>query len=68
MLVIDVAEGVKEIHDRNAIHRHIKPENIFLSESGSLVLGDFGIVIFKSDDRLTATDERQGRRTAQAAP
>ncbi len=44
-----LVEGVKQIHDRNAIHRDIKPENIFVSESGSLVLGDFGIVIFKSE-------------------
>lgn len=57
-----LVEGVKQIHDRNAIHRDIKPENIFVSESGSLVLGDFGIVIFKSDDRLTATYERAGTR------
>ena len=57
-----LAEGVKQIHDQGAIHRDIKPENIFVSESGSLVLGDFGIVIFKNDDRLTARFERAGTR------
>jgi serine/threonine protein kinase len=57
-----LVEGVKQIHDQGAIHRDIKPENIFVSESGSLVLGDFGIVIFKNDDRLTATFERAGTR------
>jgi len=57
-----LVEGVKQIHDQEAIHRDIKPENIFVSGSGSLVLGDFGIVIFKNDDRLTATFERAGTR------
>jgi serine/threonine protein kinase len=57
-----LVEAVKLIHENGAIHRDIKPENIFLSESGNLVLGDFGIVIFRDHDRLTATYERAGTR------
>jgi len=57
-----LAEGVQHIHEQGAIHRDIKPENIFVSNSGSLVLGDFGIVIFKNDDRWTGTFERAGTR------
>jgi serine/threonine protein kinase len=57
-----LVEAVKLIHDNGAIHRDIKPENIFLSATGDLVLGDFGIVIFRDSDRLTATYERAGTR------
>lgn len=57
-----LVEAVKLIHDNGAIHRDIKPENIFLAETGDLVLGDFGIVIFRDHDRLTATYERAGTR------
>ncbi len=55
-----LVEGVCEIHRQGAIHRDIKPENIFMTSSGGLVLGDFGIVFFQDDRRLTTTFERVG--------
>jgi serine/threonine protein kinase len=49
------------IHRVGAIHRDIKTENIFLTASGQLVLGDFGIVFFQEGtERLTTTFERVG--------
>jgi serine/threonine protein kinase len=51
------------IHSKGAIHRDIKPKNIFVSMARRLVLGDFGIVIFKdAGERLTETYERVGSR------
>ncbi|KAL8576451.1 hypothetical protein ACOMHN_049018 [Nucella lapillus] len=35
--------SVKHIHDRKILHRDIKSQNIFLSSSGMVQLGDFGI-------------------------
>jgi serine/threonine protein kinase len=56
-----LVEGVAAIHGLGAIHRDIKPENIFIAADGRLVLGDFGIVIFKdSGHRLTTTYEKVG--------
>lgn len=55
-----LVEGVNEIHRQGAIHRDIKPENIFVGDSGSLVLGDLGIVFFQGGGRLTTTFERVG--------
>ena len=50
-------------HVQGAIHRDIKPENIFVGSDGRLVLGDFGIVLFKDGSgRLTETYERAGSR------
>jgi serine/threonine protein kinase len=53
-----IVEAVVAIHNRNAIHRDIKPVNIFVAGDGHLVLGDLGIVIYRDDHRLTATKER----------
>jgi serine/threonine protein kinase len=59
-----LVEAVSLIHKGGAIHRDIKPENIFVANDGHLVLGDFGIVLFKdaSGGRLTETYERAGSR------
>ncbi len=57
-----LVEAVSVIHKGDAIHRDIKPENIFVANDGHLVLGDFGIVLFKDGGRLTETYERAGSR------
>ncbi|MGB6745577.1 MAG: protein kinase [Terracidiphilus sp.] len=58
-----LVDAVRRIHDMGAIHRDIKTENIFVTVSGSLVLGDFGIVFLQDgSERLTTTYERVGSR------
>eukprot|EP01050_Picozoa_sp_SAG11_P026569 SAG11_NODE_6410_length_1319_cov_1.680328_2_plen_85_part_00 len=41
----DVAKGLKHIHDKEFLHLDLKPENIFLTESGLLKIGDFGVTV-----------------------
>ncbi len=41
-IVIEILEGLKQVHDAGFIHRDIKPANIYLRENGSAVLIDFG--------------------------
>jgi serine/threonine protein kinase len=53
-----VVEAVVAIHQQNAIHRDIKPKNIFVGSDDRLVLGDFGIVFFKDAERPTETYDR----------
>lgn len=52
-----IVEGVSLLHrhDTVHIHRDIKPKNVFVSKHGQLVLGDFGIVFTKPDDRTRLT-------------
>lgn len=35
--------ALKYIHDKHILHRDLKPSNFFLSKSGNLKMGDFGI-------------------------
>ena len=39
----DICEALNVCHRRDIIHRDIKPDNIFLSDTGDWKLGDFGI-------------------------
>ncbi|XP_076446398.1 uncharacterized protein LOC143283892 [Babylonia areolata] len=40
---VQICLALKHIHDRKILHRDIKSQNIFLTSSGSVQLGDFGI-------------------------
>ncbi|KAF8981291.1 hypothetical protein BGZ46_003006 [Entomortierella lignicola] len=41
----DLASGLRAIHDSNIIHLDIKPDNVFISSTGGLKIGDFGLSI-----------------------
>ena len=42
-IAIDMCKALEACQQQNLIHRDIKPQNIFLSDSGIYKLGDFGI-------------------------
>ena len=42
-LGMDIAQGLRDCHNSGIIHRDVKPENIFVNESGDFKLGDFGV-------------------------
>ena len=42
-LGMDIAQGLCDCHNSGIIHRDVKPENIFVNESGDFKLGDFGV-------------------------
>lgn len=50
---IQIAQALKHIHEHDLVHRDLKPGNIFLSESGLLKLGDFGLAFDPSAGRMT---------------
>ena len=42
-IILDICSGLKEIHNKNIIHRDLNPNNIFISKDYKIKIGDFGI-------------------------
>jgi len=40
-----MARAVKHVHDKDYVHLDIKPSNFFVSQDGTVKLGDFGIAL-----------------------
>ena len=56
-----LVEALMPFHKEGIIHRDIKPANIYPTSSG-LVLGDFGLVFFGQQARVSETYENVGSR------
>jgi hypothetical protein len=52
---IEVARGLSVAHNRNMVHRDIKPQNVLIDEEGRAKLTDFGISRQLEQDGMTAT-------------
>ena len=42
-IILDICDGLKEIHNQKIIHKDLKPDNIFLTNDENIKIGDFGI-------------------------
>ena len=51
----ELCRGLAYAHGKGVIHRDLKPDNVMVSRSGSLKIGDFGIARAIEHTQLTAT-------------
>jgi tetratricopeptide (TPR) repeat protein len=50
---IETCEGLEFAHGRGIVHRDLKPGNVWLTESGTAKIGDFGLAVATDRSRLT---------------
>lgn len=61
-IMLELFEGLSEIHRLGFIHRDVKPDNISLDTAGCVKLMDFGIARPVSDGHLTMVGQQVGSR------
>ncbi|MCX6138535.1 MAG: protein kinase [Ignavibacteriales bacterium] len=55
-----IAQGLKAAHDKDIVHRDIKPHNIMLTNNSQIKIMDFGLAKLKSGAGLTKTGTSLG--------
>ena len=58
IIISDIISGLNYLHNKNIIHRNLKPENIFIDKKYNVKIGDFGIV--SQFDNMSETDYIKG--------
>jgi len=49
-IILPILDGLEAVHQKNFLHRDIKPQNIYLTEQGTPLLLDFGASRFSALD------------------
>ncbi|WP_394788051.1 serine/threonine protein kinase [Rhodoferax sp.] len=57
--LVELADGLAEIHQNKVAHRDIKPDNLFMLD-GTYRFGDFGIAAFPGNAGVTSVNEPMG--------
>ncbi|KAJ3133104.1 Protein kinase, membrane associated tyrosine threonine 1 [Geranomyces variabilis] len=59
-ILAEIAQGLKHIQDLGLVHLDLKPANIFITRTGALKIGDFGLA---ARAPVSNHDDREGDRT-----
>jgi serine/threonine protein kinase len=59
-VITEAAAALGHAHEAGAVHRDVKPGNIFITDTGAVKVTDFGIALAKSQTAVTATGELLG--------
>ncbi|MBI4864616.1 MAG: serine/threonine protein kinase, partial [Candidatus Riflebacteria bacterium] len=59
-IVLDMCDALKHAHQKQVIHRDLKPDNVVLLEQGGLKVLDFGLAKVDEQTNLTATGTIMG--------
>lgn len=63
-LGMDLCKALEECHEKNIIHRNIRPEHIYVTSSGGFKLGDFGLPCVNAKDLPSLEDHFMGEYMA----
>ena len=55
-IISNICLGLKEIHDKNIIHRDFNPNNIFIDDKYNIKIGDFDVSKILVNKGFTTTD------------
>ncbi len=53
-IAIQVAKGLECAHERNIVHRDVKPQNIIISVDGTVKVADFGIAKATTEETINS--------------
>ena len=62
-IIIQIAQGLQKAHEKEIVHRDVKPANIIVTNEGEVKIVDFGLAKLKGEPRLTKDESTLGTIT-----